>query len=75
MSESAIENQPIEPEKKKRVEGEDVVALVGLTFLVSGIFWIYKPAALITLGVLLLVYAFALQKKNSEQSSTPSRED
>lgn len=74
MSESAIEKSPIEPEKKK-VESEDVVALTGLLFLVSGIFWIYKPAALITLGVLLLVYAFALQKKNAEQSSAPSRED
>lgn len=42
---------------------EDFFALLGLLFLVAGVAWIYPPAGLITLGLLLLFYAFVIEKK------------
>lgn len=48
---------------KSSVELVDVIAIVGLACLVGGIFLIYRPAALIVLGVLLLFYAFVISAK------------
>lgn len=42
---------------------EDFVALLGLIFLVAGVAWIYPAASLIILGLLLLFYAFVIEKK------------
>jgi hypothetical protein len=50
-------------QKKSSVELVDVIAIVGLVSLVGGIGWIYKPAALIVLGALLLFYAFVVSLK------------
>jgi uncharacterized membrane protein HdeD (DUF308 family) len=55
---------------KNRFAREDAVALLGLISLVIGIYLIYKPAALIALGTLLLVYAFVLGVKHNGQSQT-----
>ncbi len=54
--------------KPARFAKEDAVALFGLALLIAGIAWIYKPAALIVLGALLLVYAFVLQIKPKAES-------
>lgn len=37
------------------VDLHDIVALLGLISLAAGVWWIYPPAALILVGVILLV--------------------
>jgi len=49
---------------------EDVIAILGLGVLIGGIAWIYRPAALIVLGSLLLLYAFVSQFKPKTESKT-----
>lgn len=53
---------------KFTVEGVDVVAIAGLVLLVVGIALIYRPAALIVLGALLLFYAFVISAKPKAQA-------
>jgi hypothetical protein len=48
---------------KASLELVDAIAIVGLACVVGGIFLIYRPAALIVLGALLLFYAFVISAK------------
>jgi hypothetical protein len=50
------------------VDAVDVVAIAGLVMLVAGIALIYRPAALIVLGALLLFYAFVISAKPKAQA-------
>ena len=63
--------EPVEEKKAAwRPDGEDVIALVGLLLLVSGVFWIYPPAALIIAGAFLIWYSYVLSGKPKETSGT-----
>jgi hypothetical protein len=64
MTDNPIETKPA------RFAKEDAVALLGLSLLIAGIAWIYRPAALIVLGALLLVYAFVLAAKHKAESQS-----
>jgi hypothetical protein len=66
MTEEVKEKKPLLPTVV--LDSEDVIALLGLIFLIAGIFWIYKPAALIVLGALLLSYAYVSANKPKENS-------
>lgn len=54
--------------RKLIVDAVDVVAIAGLVMLVAGIALIYRPAALIVLGALLLFYAFVISAKPKAQA-------
>ena len=57
-------------EKKAWAPDEDVIAVIGLSLLVAGVFWIYRPAALIIAGAFLLWYSYILSGKPKETSGT-----
>jgi hypothetical protein len=61
-------------EKKSSLELVDWIAIVGLVCLVAGIAWIYKPAALIVLGLLLLFYAFVVSMAKPKAPDKPREE-
>lgn len=63
--------EPVEEKKVGwRPDGEDVIALIGLLLLVSGVFWIYRPAALIIAGAFLIWYSYILSGRPKETSGT-----
>ena len=58
IRQNEIENEIEKSKEKFSIDAHDVVALAGLAILIAGIFLIYRPAALIVLGGLLMYYAF-----------------
>lgn len=60
--------------RPSRIDPLDLVALVGLVLLSGGIWWIYKPAALIVVGVVLLFYAFFIARASIDPKKIPERE-
>ena len=65
---SEVEIASSKSQKQGAIAKEDLLALLGLLFLISGIFLVYRPAALIVLGLLLIVYAFVLETKKKAAS-------
>jgi hypothetical protein len=46
----------------KKLDTADVIGLAGLMSLITGVAMWSRPAALVTLGALLLVYAYVTAK-------------
>ena len=60
---SEVEQDAAAVAPKREDSRENIFFFIGLAFLIAGIFWIYRPAALIVLGVLLIAYAWTLSQK------------
>jgi sterol desaturase/sphingolipid hydroxylase (fatty acid hydroxylase superfamily) len=59
----------------RQVPKEDLAAGVGLLLIAIGVFFIFKPAALVLAGAALLVYAFATHAANVKNppASAPAK--
>jgi hypothetical protein len=51
--------------RKGRFVVESIIDLLGCVALVYGLYLIYKPAAFIAVGVLLLLSSFAVARRSS----------
>lgn len=52
-------------EKKSKVELIDVVMIVGVALVTAGAGWIYRPAAPLLLGSILVFFAWVMSKDRS----------
>lgn len=57
------------------LDREDAIGFVGVALVVAGIFWIYRPAALIVLGALFVAYALILGQKPKRTPSPKEESD